>query len=157
LTITESISTGNSLYIATVFYEVILLRRNGERLRAEDWSVPEFGYIRMATWRPGKTALLRTARVATLRDGSTIRVLIEPKVTFTPFDGQVWEGTELSEGSKEIPQAWLVRPRAKDAQPLRPFDVKRWMEYRRAYGDFPDKPVGNGWLKPRSSQGRYQR
>lgn len=140
-----------ALYIGTVFYEVTRLRRNGERLRFKEWRPPEFGYIRMATWRPGKTAMLRTARVAILRDGSTVLVLIEPKVTYTPFDGQVWEGTELAstpEGTKEVPQAWLVRPRAKDAQPLRPFDLKRWLEYRKASGDVPQPAVGNGWLKP---------
>ncbi|MGQ3001310.1 MAG: hypothetical protein ACT6UH_00750 [Hydrogenophaga sp.] len=89
-----------------------------------------------------------------LRDGSTLSILIEPKVTFTPFDGQVWEGTELIEGSKEIPQAWLVRPRAKGAQPLRPFDMRRWMEYRRASGDLPQPPVGTGWLRPERGRDR---
>ena len=104
--------------------------------------------------------MLRTARVATLytNSGSLHRpamILIEPKVTYLPIDGEVWEGTELkgsSIGAKEVEQAWLVRPRGKDSQPLPRFDVERWMKMRRASGDVPKPEVGKGWLKP---QGRY--
>lgn len=89
-----------------------------------------------------------------------IMMLIEPKLMYTPLDGEVWVGTEVrqtGEGPQEIPQSWLVRPRGKDAQPLRPFDVKRWIEMRRASGDVPDEGVGKGWLKPESRSGRPSR
>lgn len=83
-------------------------------------------------------------------------MLIEPFIDHLPIDGEVWKGKELhntAEGTKEIPQAWLVRPRGKDSQPLPRFDVKRWMAYRRSSGDLPDIPVGKGWLKPERRYG----
>lgn len=110
----------------------------------------------MCTWRPGETSLNRTARVASLYQPSGLRerqvmLLIEPKVIHLPLDGEVWQGTQLAntkEGVREFAQAWLVRPRAKDGQPLPPFDVQRWMAIRRASGDMPAPPVGKGWEKP---------
>ncbi len=145
-----------ALYIGTVFYEVIQLRRSGERLRFEEWPAPEFGRISMSTWRPGRNALLRTARVATLYTNAwsmqrTAMILIEPRLAYVPLDGEVWEGTQLQnseQGVIEMEQAWLVRPTKKDAHPLPPFDVKRWMEYRRSSGDVPQPSVGTGWIKP---------
>lgn len=130
-------------------------------MRHQEWAPAEFGYITMRTWRPGQTSMIRTAKVATLytNSGSLQRpamILIEPKIAHLPFDGEVWEGTQLhssDQGAGEIPQAWLVRPRGKDSQPLPRFDVKRWIQYRRASGDLPDLPVGKGWLKP---EGRYR-
>lgn len=144
-----------------MFYEVITLRRNGEPLRHQEWPEPEFGYITMRTWRPGQTSMIRTAKVATLytNSGSMQRpalILIEPKIAHLPIDGEVWEGAQLhnsDQGTVEIPQAWLVRPRGKDSQPLQRFDVKRWMAYRRSSGDLPKIPVGKGWLKPERRYG----
>lgn len=144
-----------------MFYEVITLRRNEQRLRPEEWPAPEFGRITMATWRPGRTSLNRTTRVATLYQPAglmprPVMILIEPKVTHLPLDGEVWLGTQLQttdDGVREIEQAWLVRPRGKDAQPLPPFDLKRWKEISRASGDQRDTPVGKGWAKP--GQPRY--
>lgn len=117
---------------------------------------PEFGYISMSTWRPGETSLPRTARVATLYCNVGLMrrpalVLIEPRISHLPIDGEVWEGTQLestAEGPREVPQAWLVRPRDERSQPLPRFDVERWMKMRRASGDVPQPPVGKGWLKP---------
>jgi hypothetical protein len=111
----------------------------------------------MATWRPGRTSLTRTARVATLYQPAglmqrPVMILIEPKVTHLPIDGEVWLGTELKTtdaGVREIEQAWLVRPRGKDCQPLPPFDLKRWREISIASADQRDTPIGKGWTKPR--------
>jgi hypothetical protein len=80
-----------------------------------------------------------------------VMILIEPKITHLPIDGEVWQGTQLQttdKGIEEVEQAWLVRPRGENSQPLPPFDVKRWNEMRQAYGDRPEPPVGKGWLKP---------
>lgn len=77
--------------------------------------------------------------------------LIEPKITHLPIDGEVWQGTQLhtTDGAiREIEQAWLVRPRGRDSQPLPPFDVKRWNAMRGGSGDRPEPAVGKGWLKP---------
>ncbi len=145
-----------------MFYEVTPLRRNKQRLRPEEWPEPEFGYITMTTWRPGETSLLRTARVATLYTNVGMMrrpalVLIEPKIAYLPMDGEVWEGTQLEsteEGTNEVEQAWLVRPTKKDSPPLPPFDVKLWMEMRRASGDRPQPPVGKGWIKPERGRDR---
>jgi hypothetical protein len=145
-----------------VFYEVIPLRSGARKLRPEEWPEPEFGQISMATWKPGETSLARTARVATLYTNVGMMrrpalVLIEPRVTYLPMDGQVWEGTQLAttdEGMKEIPQAWLVRPTTKDSPPLPPFDVERWMKTRRAARDMPQPPVGKGWIKPERGRDR---
>lgn len=139
-----------------MFYEVTKLRRDEQRLHPKDWPAPEFGYITMATWRPGQTTLSRTARVATLFAQAgmlqrSVMVLIEPRITHLPIDGQVWTGSELQstdQGIREIEQAWLVRPRARDSQPLPPFDVARWNAMRRAARDVPGPDVGKGWLKP---------
>ncbi len=147
------------LYINTVFYEVIVLRRNERRLHPKEWPAPEFGRISMATWSPGRTSLLRTARVATLYQPAglmqrPVMILIEPRVTHLPIDGEVWQGTQLQttdKGIEEIEQAWLVRPRGNDSQPLPPFDVKLWNEIRSKSGDRPEPPVGKGWLKPERS------
>jgi hypothetical protein len=144
-----------------VFYEVIVLRRKEQRLHPKDWPAPEFGRISMTVWRPGRTSLNRTARVATLYQPAgvmqrPVMILIEPKITHLPLDGEVWLGSELSstnDGIREIEQAWLVRPRSKDGQPLPPFDLKRWKEISIASADLRDEPVGKGWTKP--GQPRY--
>ena len=115
----------------------------------------------MATWRPGQTSLSRTARVATLYCNSgllhrPVMILIEPRISHLPIDGEVWEGTQLEstdQGPREVAQAWLVRPRGERAQPLPRFDVERWMKMRRASGDVPQPPVGKGWIKPERRYG----
>jgi hypothetical protein len=144
-----------------VFYEVTKLRRNAVRLRPEEWPMPEFGFITMSTWKPGRTPLMRTARVATHHQPADVLdrrviILIEPRITHLPVDGEVWLGTELhttERGIEEVEQAWLVRPTTKNSDPLPPFDVKRWMETRRTY-DPPEPPVGIGWLKPQRQSER---
>lgn len=146
------------LYIFTVFYEVIQLRRNAERLRPEDWPDPEFGRISMAIWRPGETSLTRTARVATLYQPAGLMQrpsmnLIDPKITHLPLDGEVWLGTQLKntdQGVVEVEQAWLVRPTKKDSPPLPPFDVERWKAINRTRGNRDENAVGKGWIKPGS-------
>lgn len=112
----------------------------------------------MATWRPGRTSLTRTARVATLYQPAGLMqrpamILIEPKVTHLPLDGEVWLGTELyttDQGIAEIEQAWLVRPRSKDGQPLPPFDLQGWRAMNRKPSQPDERPVGKGWIKPSS-------
>lgn len=144
------------LYIFTVFYEVIQLRRAGQRIHPNEWPAPEFGRVSMATWRPGRTSLLRTARVATLYQPAGLMqrpalILIDPKITHLPLDGEVWLGTELlatEQGISEVEQAWLVRPRRKDAQPLPAFDLKGWREMNRTPSDPNESAVGRGWAKP---------
>ena len=110
----------------------------------------------MATWRPGRTSLTRTARVATLYQPAglmqrPVMILIDPKITHLPLDGEVWLGTQLhttDKGVSEVEQAWLVRPRSKDSQPLPPFDLRSWRAINQASSS-PDKtPVGKGWIKP---------
>ena len=141
-----------------MFYEVIPLRRNEQRLRPEEWPAPEFGRISMAIWRPGRTSLTRTARVATLYQPAglmerSVMILIDPKITHLPLDGEVWLGTQLqtaASGIEEIEQAWLVRPRRKDGQPLPPFDVKAWKAMNRVPANPDENPVGKGWIKPGS-------
>lgn len=152
------------LYINTVFYEVIALRSNAQRLRPEDWPAPEFGRISMSTWRPGKTSLARTARVATLYQPAglmqrPVMILIDPKITHLPLDGEVWLGTQLrtsDRGVEEVEQAWLVRPRGKDSQPLPPFDLRAWRAMNRTPVEPEEDAVGKGWLKP-SSRSRSRR
>ncbi len=149
---------GIILYIFTVFYEVIFLRRNRERLRPQDWPAPEFGRISMAIWRPGEMSLTRTARVATLYQpaGLTERPamnLIDPKITHLPLDAEVWLGTQLQttdRGVEELEQAWLVRPRRKHDQPLPPFDLKAWKAMNRKPRETDENSVGKGWIKPGS-------
>ncbi|WP_439519092.1 hypothetical protein [Hydrogenophaga sp.] len=83
-------------------------------------------------------------------------ILIEPKITHLPLDGEVWLGTEIKStdaGINEVEQAWLVRHRSKDGQPLPTFDLKRWKEINAASADQRDVPVGKGWSKP--GQKRY--
>ncbi|MDO9436711.1 hypothetical protein [Hydrogenophaga sp.] len=141
-----------------MFYEVIELRRHGQKLRPTEWPAPEFGKITMAIWRPGRTSLTRTARVAALYQPAGLMerialILIDPKITHLPLDGEVWAGTQLhttDKGIEEIEQVWLVRPRKKDAQPLPRFDVQRWMAMNRKYREPDESPVGKGWIKPGS-------
>lgn len=110
----------------------------------------------MATWRPGRTSLTRTARVATLYQPSglmqrPVMILIDPKITHLPLDGEVWLGTQLhttDKGVSEVEQAWLVRPRSKDSQPLPPFDLRSWRAMNRASSGPVETPVGKGWIKP---------
>lgn len=112
----------------------------------------------MATWRPGRTSLTRTARVATLYQPAglmqrSVMILIEPKITHLPLDGEVWLGTELhstEQGVTEIEQAWFVRPRSKDGQPLPPFDLQGWRALNRKATEPEEQPVGKGWIKPDS-------
>lgn len=112
----------------------------------------------MATWRPGRTSLTRTARVATLYQPAGLMqrpamILIDPKVTHLPIDGEVWLGSELhttEQGITENEQAWLVRPRSKDGQPLPPFDLQGWRAMNRKAREPDEHPVGKGWVKPGS-------
>jgi hypothetical protein len=139
-----------------VFYEVIQLRRERLRLHPSDWPAPEFGRIAMSVWRPGRTTLTRTARVATLYQPAGLMqrpamILIDPKITHLPLDGEVWLGTQLhptAQGISEIEQAWLVRPRGKSCQPLPPFDLQGWREISRPPSDLNESAVGKGWIKP---------
>lgn len=100
----------------------------------------------MATWRPGRTSLTRTARVATLYQPAglmqrPVMILIDPRITHLPISGEVWLGTQLhttDKGVCEVEQAWLVRPRSKDAQPLPPFDLQGWRAMNQASGGSAD-------------------
>ncbi|WP_305726090.1 hypothetical protein [Hydrogenophaga sp.] len=141
-----------------MFYEIIVLRKLARSLRPEEWPAPEFGRITMATWRPGRTSLARTARVATLYQPAGLMqrpamILIDPKITHLPLDGEVWLGTELhttDQGIAEIEQAWLVRPRSKEGQPLPPFDLQAWKAMNRKPIETDEDLVGKGWIKPDS-------
>lgn len=78
-------------------------------------------------------------------------ILIDPKVTHLPLDGEVWLGSELhttERGIEEIEQAWLVRPRSKDGQPLPPFDLQGWRAMTRKPSEPDAHSVGKGWIKP---------
>lgn len=110
----------------------------------------------MAIWRPGRTSLTRTARVATLYQPAglmqrPVMILIDPKITHLPLDGEVWLGTQLRTTNRaivEIEQAWLVRPRGKDAQQLPPFDLKAWKAANQVPANPEESQVGQGWIKP---------
>lgn len=112
----------------------------------------------MSIWRPGETALTRTARVATLYQPAglmerAVMSLIDPKITHLPLDAEVWMGTQRLNTNRrveEVEQAWLVRPRKKDDQPLRPFDLKAWKTMNRRRIEPDENGVGKGWIKPGS-------
>ena len=125
------------LYACTVFCEIIFLRKNGMRLRQEEWPEPLRVHLIFADMDARNNNYRRHLRSATLyeRYGSTacrtVAVIADPVILRSVGDGWLLAGTEIGvqEGrTHEHGQLWLCRPTHPDAPPLPALNVKADLE-----------------------------
>jgi len=131
--------TGNGLPV-----EIIELRRNGMRLRPEEWPDPMVGCLRMHYWDGRRNSSRRTLRQLTLYGswGTTERpvgTLTDPQLIDVLGAAMLLQGQVLNtiDGRlHEHNQLWIVRPKTSN-EPLPPFDVSPWAER------LPETPRGS--------------
>lgn len=120
-----------------MFCEVIELRKNGLRLRPEEWPAPVAGHLRMAQWDSSHTSYHRAIRKLVLRvPWGTSMVpgpwLGDAQLVDVVGDAQLLRGDVLhSEDGRihEHAQLWLLRARQDmDGPPLPPFDIDPWVK-----------------------------
>lgn len=120
-----------------MFCEIIELRRNGLRLRPEEWPAPVAGQLRMDYWEGSKNSHRRTLRQAALWQHMGVNwrpalVIADPDWIDVVGDALLMRGLQLQslEGRMyEHQQLWLVRARAElKGPPLPVFDAKPWLE-----------------------------
>lgn len=120
-----------------MFCEVIELRKNGLRLRPEEWPAPVAGHLRMAQWDSSHTNYHRTIRklVLWVPWGTSIAPgpwLGDAQLVDVVGDAQLLRGDVLhSEDGRiyEFVQLWLLRPRHdQHGPPLPKFDPSPWMK-----------------------------
>jgi hypothetical protein len=118
-----------------VFCEVIELRKNGLRLRPEEWPAPVVGQLRMAQWDSSHTNYHRTIRKLVLwMPWGTSMVpgpsLADAQLVDVVGDAQLIRGDVLQSVDGRIhehAQLWLLRARQDmTGAPLPPFDVRPW-------------------------------
>lgn len=120
-----------------MFCEVIELRKNGLRLRPEEWPAPVAGQLQMAQWDSKHTNYHRTIRKLVLWvPWGTSMVpgpwLGDAQLVDVVGDAQLLRGDVLhSEDGRihEHAQLWLLRARQDmDGPPLPPFDIGPWVK-----------------------------
>ena len=120
-----------------MFCEVIELRKNGLRLRPEEWPAPVAGHLRMAQWDSSHTSYHRAIRKLVLWvPWGTSMVpgpwLGDAQLVDVVGDAQLLRGDVLhSEDGRihEFVQLWLLRPRHDQHGPALPkFDPSPWMK-----------------------------
>lgn len=118
--------------------ELIELRRDGLRLRPDEWPAPLVGDLQMDYSDGRQNNSRRTLRRLTLwqSDGGNTRrpgvPLIDPELIDVLGDALLFRGHMLAVQDTRIyehEQLWLVRPRAARTGPhLPPFDPLRWAQ-----------------------------
>jgi len=112
-----------------MFCEVIELRKNGLRLRPEEWPAPVAGQLRMAQWDSSHTSYHRTIRKLVLWVPWGTQIVPGPwlgdaQMVDVVGDAQLLRGDVLhSEDGRihEHAQLWLLRARRDmDGPPLPP-------------------------------------
>ena len=120
-----------------MFSEVIELRKNGLRLRPEEWPAPVAGHLRMAQWDSSHTSYHRAIRklVVWVPWGTSIVLgpsLADAQLVDVVGDAQLIRGDVLhSEDGRihEHAQLWLLRARQDmTGAPLPPFDLSPWIK-----------------------------
>lgn len=120
-----------------MFCEVIELRKNGLRLRPEEWPAPVAGHLRMAQWDSSHTSYHRAIRKLVLWvPWGTSMVpgpwLGDAQLVDVVGDAQLLRGDVLhSEDGRihEHAQLWLLRARQDmTGAPLPPFDLGPWVK-----------------------------
>lgn len=127
---------GTLLYICTVFCEITELRKNGLRLRPDEWPLPEAGQLRMDYWTGDKNNYRRTLRQAGLWRPVGVNwrlalTLADPDWIDVVGDALLMRGVVLQIDSGRIyehEQLWLVRGRIDLTGPVLPrFDPTPWI------------------------------
>jgi hypothetical protein len=120
-----------------MFCEVIELRKNGLRLRPEEWPAPVAGQLQMAQWDSKHTSYHRTIRRLVLWVPWGTQIVPGPwlgdaQLVDVVGDAQLLRGDVLhSEDGRihEHAQLWLLRARQDmDGPPLPPFDPGPWIK-----------------------------
>ena len=120
-----------------MFCEVIELRKNGLRLRPEEWPAPVSGQLQMAQWDSSHTSYHRTIRKLVLWVPWGTQIVPGPwlgdaQLVDVVGDAQLLRGDVLhSEDGRihEHAQLWLLRARQDmDGPPLPPFDIDPWVK-----------------------------
>lgn len=124
------ISTTQILYACTVFCAITLLRKEGLRLRREEWAAPVHG--RLTIRDDAANNFRRTVRQANLlaRDGTTERaaeLLFDPVIFRDLPDGFVMRGIELKAHAGrlwEFEQVWMCRLTPGGSTTLHPYSAE---------------------------------
>ena len=120
-----------------MFCEVIELRKNGLRLRPEEWPAPVAGHLRMAQWDSSHTSYHRAIRklVVWVPWGTSLvpgPSLADAQLVDVVGEAQLIRGDVLhSEDGRihEHAQLWLLRARQDmTGAPLPPFDLSPWIK-----------------------------
>ena len=110
------------LYIYTVLFEVILLRKKGRRLKRQEWAAPLRGTLRIKEMDRDKNNAKRNLLTIELWESWTttsrrgLAVMFDPVLLPSPDDGLLIAGTELESDVAnglniyEHRQVWLCRP-----------------------------------------------
>ncbi|MEN5181795.1 hypothetical protein ABE501_18695 [Comamonas testosteroni] len=112
-------SISKTLYIYTIFCEVILLRKNGRRLSRSEWERPLRGMLELG-WRSKDACVLNRyaheiglyEKVGTSSQKSLV-LMFEPRVVAIDGQSLIWVGTEVETIAgrvHEFMQAWHVTP-----------------------------------------------
>lgn len=121
-----------TLYIHPVFCEVITLRKDGLRLRPEEWPAPLRGKLQVKQQEGRALAARRSLREVQLVGEWVIAPMVlafmfEPEFIDVVGDGFLLRGNVIQsvEGRcYEHQQLWLVRPTSESDPPLPPFDAR---------------------------------
>lgn len=125
------------LYIYTVFCEVTTLRKDGLRLRPDEWPEPVRGLLRVEQRDARYTSARRAQREIKVMGEwvtapITLLFMFDPEFVEVAGDGFLLRGYVISGAagrSYEHQQLWLVRPRPSgDGAPLPRFDPAPWIK-----------------------------
>lgn len=120
-----------------MFCEVITLRKDGLRLRPDEWPEPVRGLLRIDQREASTNASRRTMREVKVMGEwvttpMTLIFMFDPELIDTVGDGFLLRGHVVNSSSgrcHEHQQLWLVRPRTSgDGPPLPPFDARPWLK-----------------------------
>lgn len=106
--------------------EVIVLMREGKRLKKEELAEPMLALLEVQACTPAPTEARRYGRVANLyakagKAKAIFASLLDPELVRTTSDGFVLCGNEVfmtDQGKREVLQMWLCRPAGGKQVPL---------------------------------------
>ena len=109
--------------------EVIILMRDGKRLKKQELAKPILTFLEVRAWNSHLPDMRRHIRVANLyvmagKAKATTASIFDPEVVTTTADGFVLRGNEVVmtvTRKREVEQMWLCRPTTGNELPLPAF------------------------------------
>lgn len=117
-----------------MFCEVITLRKDGLRLRPEEWPAPVRGVLQVDQREARTTSARRAQREVTVMGEwvsapKPLAFMFDPEFVDVVGDGFLLRGYVITPADGrcyEHQQLWLVRPCPAGGPPLPPFDTQPW-------------------------------